>query len=94
MIDGFPIDEEQAESFVTEIGEPTLVLAFEANDEILKDRLKSRNNFDDTEESIKKRVENFGRKTRPVMAKYKAKIVNAERTPEAIFGDVEKLISS
>ena len=42
MIDGFPIDVEQADAFVRDIGEPTAVIFFEANDHVLKDRLMAR----------------------------------------------------
>ena len=53
-----------------------------------------RNNFDDTEDSIAKRVANFNAKTRPIVAKYNAKIVNAERSAVDIFADVEKLFAA
>jgi len=53
----------------------------------------NRNNFDDTEESILKRIGNFNSKTRPVAVKYGAKSVSAERSADDIFADVEKVIS-
>ena len=70
-----------------------MVIAFEANDEILKERLKGRANFDDTEESILKRIATYNANTKPVIAKYGAKSINAERTPDEIFADVEKLFA-
>lgn len=91
MIDGFPIDQSQADSFVSEICTPTMVIAFEANDEVLKERLKGRNNFDDTDESIAKRLQTYNERTKGVIDKYGAKIVNAERAADEIFADVEKL---
>jgi len=91
LIDGFPINAVQAEAFESDIGKPTMVLAFEANDEVLKGRLKSRANFDDTEDSIMKRLDNYNELTKPVIAKYGAKIINAERTADEIFAEVEKL---
>ena len=51
MIDGFPIDVNQAATFESEICKPGLVIAFDAADDVLKFRLKNRNNFDDTEEA-------------------------------------------
>ena len=42
LIDGFPLDDEQAEAFVSDIGQPTAVILLEANDTILIERLKSR----------------------------------------------------
>ena len=91
MVDGFPIHMGQADIFVTNLGTPTKVIAFEANDEVLKGRLKGRGNFDDTEDSVKKRLANYTENTKPVIAKFNAQIINVERQPEEIFADVEKL---
>jgi len=93
LIDGFPMDSEQADSFISDIGSPTAVILFEANDTILQERLKSRNNFDDTEESILKRIDNYNQQTKPVADKFNAKIVNAERTADEIFPDVEAVMN-
>jgi len=92
LIDGFPIDIEQADAFVRDIAAPAAVIFFEANDSVLKQRLMARNNFDDTEESIAKRVANFNANTRPIAEKFAAKVVNAERSAVDIFADVEKLM--
>lgn len=92
LIDGFPMDSEQADSFISDIGSPTAVILFEANDTILQERLKSRNNFDDTEESILKRIDSYNQMTKPVAEKFKAKIVSAERTADEIFPDVEAIM--
>ena len=40
------MDSEQAEAFISDIGTPTAVILFEANDAILQERLKSRYIFD------------------------------------------------
>merc|ERR1711981_1250106 len=92
LIDGFPMDGEQAEAFISDIGSPTAVILFEANDTILQERLKSRNNFDDTEESILKRINSYNQMTKPVAEKFKAKIVSAERTADEIFPDVQAIM--
>ena len=48
MIDGFPMDDDQAQSFVNDIGPPTAVILFEVNanpevnDRILEERLRKR----------------------------------------------------
>jgi len=91
LVDGFPIHMGQADIFVTNLGTPTKVIAFEANDEVLKGRLKGRGNFDDTEDSVKKRLANYTENTKPVIAKFNAQVINVERQPEEIFADVEKL---
>jgi len=94
LIDGFPLDDEQAEAFVSDIGQPTAVIHLEANDTILIERLKSRNNFDDTEDAIKKRVENYNAKTKPVAQKFNAKVINAERAADDIFADIQKVMDA
>jgi len=42
LIDGFPIDMEQADAFSRDICAPNAVIFFEANDTVLKSRLLSR----------------------------------------------------
>ena len=56
----------------------------------------ARNNFDDTADSIAKRLDNFTANTIPVTEAYKDKVrkVNAERTKEEIFADVQKIMES
>ena len=56
--------------FEDRIGSPTKILVFEANEEVLKCRLKERGNFDDKEESILKRIQLFTEKTKPVIDAY------------------------
>ena len=83
-------------SFEKNIGSPKAIIFFEANDVILKERLMSRNNFDDTKESVDKRVANFHAKTMPVVNKYgeKVKIINVERTKEDIFNDIKSIMDA
>ena len=56
--------------FEDRIGSPTKIIVFEANEEVLKCRLKERGNFDDKEESILKRIQLFIEKTKPVIDAY------------------------
>jgi len=91
LVDGFPIHMGQAEIFVTNIGTPTRVIAFEASEEVLTGRLMARGNFDDTADSIKKRLANYADNTKPVIEKFKAETINVERAADDIFADVEKL---
>ena len=53
-----------------------------------------RNNFDDTDEAIKKRVQNYLEKTKPLAAKFNAKVINAERSADDIFADVQKIMDA
>merc|ERR1711997_1321527 len=95
IVDGFPMDAEQADSFVKDIGEPNMVLLLECNDEILKQRLNKRNNFDDTEEAIVKRIEIYNEKTKPIAANFNAKSVFAEERPaDDIFVDIQKIVET
>merc|ERR1739848_984089 len=84
LIDGFPMDSEQAEAFISDIGTPAAVILFEANDTVLQERLKSRNNFDDTEEAILKRIELWTEKTKPVAQKFAPKVVNAQVSTDEV----------
>jgi len=96
LIDGFPASVQQAKMFEDQISTPTNIIVLEAHDEVLKGRLRSRGNFDDNDESIKKRIESFTEKTRPVIDAY-AKVlkkVSADRKVEEIFADVSKIINA
>ena len=53
-----------------------------------------RNNFDDTEDAIKKRVENYNSKTKSVAQKFNAKVINAERSADDIFVDIQKVMDA
>jgi len=94
LIDGFPMDSEQADSFISDIGSPTAVILFEANDTILQERLKSRNNFDDTPDAIKRRVAQWTEKTKPLAQKFAPKVVNVQVSTDEVTTQVEKIIAS
>jgi len=91
LIDGFPIHMGQAEIFVDQIGTPTRVIALEAADEVLTGRLLARGNFDDTPESVAKRITNYCTNTKPVIEKFNAMVINVERPADEIFAEVQKL---
>jgi adenylate kinase family enzyme len=40
-----------------------------------------------------KRIENFNQKTKPIVAKFNGKVINAERSAVDIFADVEKILA-
>ena len=52
LIDGFPIDAAQATAFEADIGAPNAILFFQAENNVLKDRLIATGNFDDNLASI------------------------------------------
>jgi len=94
LIDGFPASLEQAAIFEEEIGSPTIIIGLEAHEKVLEGRLKARGNFDDSIDSVTKRINLFTEKTRPVIEKYKkiVKQVNAERDAQVVFEDVCKAL--
>ena len=93
MIDGYPIDEIQADSFVSDIGPPTVVICLELSNDVAIARLMSRGNFDDEEESINKRMKTWNEKTKPVAEKFMAFNINADRPANEIVADIEKAIN-
>jgi len=93
LIDGYPGDEAQAMVFVEFIAKPSIVICLEVSDQVMLQRLKSRGNFDDQPDAIAKRVSKWNDKTKPIAAAYNAFVINAERTANEIFADIEKAIS-
>ena len=79
VIDGFPANLEQAKLFEDMIGAPTKIVVFEVKDEVLKIRLRERQNFDDKPESVLKRIETFTEQTRPVIKQYSSSVISVSR---------------
>merc|ERR1712042_116482 len=102
LIDGYPRQVEQGVAFEKDITPAKAVLYFEVSDEEMTRRLLIRGQtsgrVDDNEETIKSRLVTFHEATSPVTTHYdkqrKLHKINAEREPEAIFGDVEKSLDS
>jgi len=93
LIDGYPLDEAQANDFVSDIGPPTVVVCLEIPDEVAIGRLSSRGNFDDDAAAIDKRLKVWNEKTKPVAAKHKAFLINADRSANEIVTDIEKALN-
>ena len=93
MIDGYPIDCDQADSFVSDIGPPTAVICLELPNEVAMGRLIGRGNFDDQQAAIDKRLKLWNEKTKPVAEKHGAFVINAARPANEIVADVEKAIN-
>ena len=87
-MDGFPLDQQQAIAFTRLIGTPDAVIYLNVNETIMKDRLKKRGNFDDTESSIDKRVNMFMDKTKPLIEKWHAIKIDAEKPTDELFADI------
>jgi len=79
VVDGFPANLEQAKLFEDMIGAPTKIVVFEVKDEVLKIRLRERQNFDDKPEAVLKRIETFTEQTRPVIKQYMSSVISVSR---------------
>ena len=66
-------------------------MVLDASDEVLRERLLKRANFDDTEESINKRILNYNENTLPILEEMadRVKRVNAERPKDEVFDDIK-----
>ena len=96
LIDGFPLDESQAASFEEYIGEPTIILYLGLiKDVVLKERLKTRSNFDDSKDSIDKRLATFSDRTKPIIHRYKkqSKVINADRSVEEVYKEIKSIFA-
>lgn len=94
LVDGYPMDTEQADAFCKDIGAPNMVILLECKEEILKERLKGRNNFDDNPDAILKRIQTYTSKTKPIAQKHNAKVVNAEKSADVIFEELGKIVET
>lgn len=99
-MDDFLIQLEQAIKFEAQVSPCNLVLYFDVSDDTMVKRLLKRGEtsgrVDDNEETIRKRLETFHKHVDPILEHFKDKLhkISAERTPEEIFEDVCKAISS
>ena len=88
-MDGFPLDIAQAASFVQMIGTPMAVIHIDVSPLVMDFRLKTRNNFDDTPESIQKRISNFNDTTRALVREWKAIKVDGNCPEEEVFDAIK-----
>jgi len=97
LIDGYPREVKQGKMFEDIIGYAKGVLYFEVSDDEMTKRLLNRGltsgRVDDNEETIRARLDTFHASTTPVTKYYgslnKLYTINAERSPDEIFADVE-----
>ena len=92
VIDGFPLDEEQASAFEKEFGPPSLVFHLVCNGGILRERLQERNNYDDTKDAVGNRMKMFSEFTKPVLAKYDAIKINTDKGKDEVFHEIESVM--
>ena len=96
LLDGYPRAQDQAVEFEAAIGKPAFVLAFDADENTLEERLVKRGltsgRADDNRESIKKRFATFKSQSEAVIEYYKTqnlvRAVNSLRHPNEVFDEV------
>ena len=96
LIDGFPLDEAQAAVFEEFIGQPSIIIFLgQINDIKLSERLRARSNFDDSKDSIDKRLATFAEKTKPIMNKYKKQLnnLNGDKSVEEVNADIKTIFA-
>ena len=86
------MNEDQAMAFCSTIAPPSVVVCLEIPNESAISRLTIRGNFDDNRASIDNRLKIWNERTLPVALKFKATMINAERTQSEILQDLEKVI--
>jgi adenylate kinase len=97
VMDGFPRTEVQVDWLLNQIAlgrlQQPVVFNLDLDESVVRERLKTRNRPDDTEESISLRFAEYERATRPIidyMRKKGIKVVdiNADQTPRAVHEEI------
>ncbi|XP_074640939.1 UMP-CMP kinase-like [Tubulanus polymorphus] len=105
LIDGFPRNKDNLDGWNSTVGDRVnlqFVLFFECDPQVGVDRCMKRGvssgRTDDNPESLKKRIVTYLENTMPIIQHYekidKVQRINAVRTPDEVFGDVQKLFKS
>ena len=93
-MDGYPMNSGQAAVFLQFIGPPTTVLYLKVQDSTMNQRLKERYNFDDEQNSIYNRIDNFNKNTLPLVRKWNGITIDAEQEATKVFEDCKKALES
>jgi adenylate kinase len=104
VLDGFPRTSAQAEALdelLDEIGrELTIVLEFQAPDEVVLERLdgraKTEGRSDDGRDIVRRRLQVYAEQTAPLVTYYRARGnlvgIHADRTVDEVFAEVQKVL--
>ena len=92
-MDGFPSDVQQAFSFVQMIASPSAVIHINVSPSIMDLRLQNRSNFDDTEESIEKRISIYNDMTMILTKQWETININGDRTEEEVFNSIKDALT-
>ena len=93
-MDGYPMNSTQAATFVQMIGPPTTVIFLDVPPAIMNERCKQRKNFDDSQESIYRRIEKFTSVTMPLVRKWNGVTVDGSRDIPVVFNEIKEILKS
>ncbi|CEF62672.1 Adenylate kinase isoenzyme 1 [Strongyloides ratti] len=102
IVDGYPRDIAQGESFERKFKKPDVIIYLEVSDQTILKRLKERTGTsgraDDNTEAIAKRLRQFKESTLLLVDHYKkekvCQVVNGDRDPDQVFGDIQKILDA
>uniref|UniRef100_A0A0N4Z7D1 Adenylate kinase isoenzyme 1 n=1 Tax=Parastrongyloides trichosuri TaxID=131310 RepID=A0A0N4Z7D1_PARTI len=99
IIDGYPRDISQGESFERKFKKPDMIIYLEVPDAVLAKRMNARTGSgrsDDTADAIAKRLRQFKESTMLLIEQYKKKgvlqIVNGDQEPDTVFSEIQKIL--
>ena len=92
MIDGYPLDKDQAAAFVNDLSTPSAVICLEIDDDTAMHRLRTRGSFDDIRKSIQKRLDTWNESTKPIARAFNASIIDAAVPANDVLASVEKAL--
>merc|ERR1712179_494780 len=93
FLDGFPANVTQAKLCQDMIGKPWKVVVLDLPEVVMVRRLTDGENFNDTDETIKKRIQTYSEETQPLIDAFSdiAIKVNADRKAEEVFADLKEI---
>ena len=80
LIDGFPANLAQAELFISRIQAPHKIIVLDVPEAVMGPRLKDGVNFNDSDETIKKRIFTYLEHTKPTIESITKKWTNISKT--------------
>lgn len=94
LLDGFPANMTQAKLCKERMGEPVKVIVLEIPEPVMMARLKDGENFNDTEETIQKRIKTFNEETRPIIGENSKHVatVKADKAEAEVFAEVRSIL--
>ena len=93
-MDGYPMNSTQAATFVQMIGPPTTVIFLDVPPAVMNDRLKKRKNFDDSQESIYRRIEKFTNVTMPLARKWNGITIDGTKDEQEVLRELKDVLTS